>query len=87
MEAYGENPDVQTIEEYAKQNEGADPKTCRHNVIQAAIVKVSPKIGHKLICLSCRTDITHDSDLLKRRNYEYDISHNVWVHTTNSRKL
>lgn len=62
-----------------------DPKTCLHNVIIARVGKVSPKVHVILHCVSCETDISHKADVLKRKNYEFDLNHQVWVHVPKSR--
>lgn len=68
-----------------QKSERTDPKTCLHNVIIAKVVKVSPKVHCVLHCISCETDISKKAELLKRKNYEFDLSHGVWVHVPKTR--
>lgn len=59
-----------------------NPSTCLHKVIG---VSIAPGLIPFVYCVSCDTNITAD-ELYKDRFYEYDITHNVWVHVPNREK-
>ena len=64
------------------ENEGTNPKTCRHNVVEAYILK---NFELSIVCFSCRTDLTNLEQRIGK-NYEYDSVIEVWVHVPKRRK-
>lgn len=55
----------------------ADPKTCRHNVVQSAPGHIVTGMS-KYACVSCGLIIP--TEVAEKRNYEYDIDRKVFVH-------
>lgn len=74
---------VRGLTEAWNPEDGADPTTCRHNVVKAGFA------GGMLIpfiqCVSCGFDL---SDYIMRvgKNYEWDEEHKVYVHKPKEKK-